>query len=128
MKNSLWNMLSSIRNGQSVKKPFIIQNNKKVCIAFLNVLWDEGFILGYKIFGNQKKRIKIFLKYRNGKPVITSLVSITKPSIRKYYSLSQLWRIKSNNNLFIVSTSKGLYSLEECKKLRLGGELFLLIR
>ena len=121
-------MIANIKNGQIVKKAFIIQHPQKICASFLDILWDEGFILGYKIFGKQQNKIKIFLKYRNGNPVINSLVAITKPSLRKYYSLNQLWKIKSNSGLLIISTNKGLYSLEECKKLRLGGELFLLIR
>lgn len=121
-------MLAKIKNGQIVKKSFVIHHKKKICASFLNILWDEGFILGYKISGKRLNKFKIFLKYKNGKPNINSLISITKPSLRKYYSLNQLWKLKSNNSLLIISTNKGLYSLEECKKLRLGGELFLLIK
>jgi small subunit ribosomal protein S8 len=128
MKNSVWNMISNIKNGQVVKKAFIILPPKKLCVSFLNILWNEGFILGYKIEKRQANKIKIFLKYKNGVPVINSLISISKPSLRKYYSLNQLWKIKSNNSLLIISTNKGLHSLEECKKLGFGGELFLLIR
>jgi ribosomal protein S8 len=71
MKNYLWNMFANIKNGQLAKRNFIFQKEKKLCESFLKILWDEGFILGYKI-DSKKKKLKIFLKYRNNKPVINS--------------------------------------------------------
>jgi small subunit ribosomal protein S8 len=128
MKNLTWNMFANIKNGQMLKKPFIIQPRKKFCASFLDILWDEGFILGYKVSNKNFNNFKIFLKYHKGQPVINSIVTITKPSLRVYYKLSQLWKIKINNELLIVSTTKGLLTLENCKKFRVGGEPFLLIR
>lgn len=128
MKSSLWDLLTNIKNSQTVKKAFIIHPKKKICAAFLNILWDEGFILGYKIYSEHPHVFKIFLKYKNGTPCINSLISITTPSLRKYYSLNQLWKIKARNDLIIISTNKGLYTLQDCKKFRLGGELFTIIR
>ena len=127
MKNHLWNMFANIRNGQLVKRAFILQSKKKICEAFLSILWDEGFILGYKVLKTDLSMLKIFLKYKNGKPVIHSLKVISKPGHRVYYSAKQLWKINSKNSLIIVSTNKGLFSLVECKKLKLGGEPFLVI-
>ena len=49
MKNHLWNMFATIKNGLTVKKSFVLQPKKKICESILNILWDEGFILGYKI-------------------------------------------------------------------------------
>jgi len=128
MKNYLWNMFANIKNGQLARNSIVLHPQKKICTAFLNVLWDEGFILGYKISENDSSMLKIFLKYKNGKPVIKSLKPITKPSQRIYYSNKQLWKIKCNNSTIIVSTNEGLMVLEECKKLNLGGEPYLIIR
>tara|TARA_B100001142_G_C14284143_1_gene636152 strand:- start:464 stop:850 length:387 start_codon:yes stop_codon:yes gene_type:complete len=128
MKNYLWNMFANIKNGQMAKKPFILQPQKKICAAFLNILWNEGFILGYKISETDSNMFKIFLKYQNGRPAINSLKSITKPSQRVYYSNKQLWKIKSNKGVVIISTNKGLMVLDECKRLRLGGEPYIIIK
>jgi small subunit ribosomal protein S8 len=128
MKNYLWNMLASINNGLKVKKSFVLQPKKKICQSLLNILWDEGFILGYKIDETNSKLLKIFLKYKNGKPVIHSLNSISKPGLRIYFSAKQLWKINTINGLLILSTNKGFMSVTECKKLKLGGEPFLVIK
>lgn len=125
MKSHLWNMFASIRNGQLVKRSFILQSKKKLCEAFLSILWDEGFIVGYK--STDLNMLKVFLKYKNGKPTINSLKLISKPGHRVYYSAKQLWKLNSENSIIIVSTNKGLFSLVECKKLNLGGEPFIII-
>lgn len=127
MKNKFWNLITTIRNGQSANKLVIIQKRKKTCEAFLNILWDEGFILGYKT-SPSKLSIHIYLKYNNKFPVITSLKSISKPSLRIYYSLKQLWKINSNQGLLVLSTNKGLLSLNSCKKLKIGGEPIVIIK
>jgi small subunit ribosomal protein S8 len=128
MKNYLYNMIANIRNGQIVKKSFILQSKKNICESLLNVLWDEGFILGYKISENNPNVLKIFLKYKNGKPAINSLKLISKPGLRVYYSVKQLWKLNVNNGTIIFSTNKGVMSINECKKLNLGGEPILIVK
>ena len=128
MKNHLYNMIANIRNGQIVNKSFILQSKKNICESLLNVLWDEGFILGYKISGNNPNVLKIFLKYKNGKPAINSLKLISKPGLRVYYSVKQLWKLNTNNGIIILSTNKGIMSINECKKLNLGGEPILIVK
>jgi small subunit ribosomal protein S8 len=128
MKNYLWNMFANIKNGQMAKKSFILQRKKKICSAFLNLLWNEGFILGYTISESNPNMFKIFLKYKNGKPAIKSLRPITKPGQRIYYSNKQLWKMESSKGVVFVSTNKGLMLLDECKKLNLGGEPYIIIK
>lgn len=125
MKNYLWNMFANIKNGQLNKRSFIYQPRKKICESYLKILWREGFILGYRI--NAKNQIKIFLKYKNNQPVINSLNLISKPSRRIYYSVKQIWKINSSKSFVIFSTHKGLKSIIDCKKLRIGGEPTLII-
>jgi len=127
MKNYFWKMFSNIKNGQLAKRSFIYQKRKKICENFLKVLWNEGFILGYKIDKKNSNTIKIFLKYRNEKPVINSINLITKPGKRVYYSLKQIWKLNSTKSCIILSTNKGLKTATECKKLKIGGEPFLVI-
>jgi small subunit ribosomal protein S8 len=127
MKNILWNMFANIQNGQSAKKAYVLHRKKKICEYVLNVLWDEGFILGYKISRDNPLSLKIFLKYVAGKPVIQTLKAVSKPGSRVYYSLNQIWKIDSTKTFLIVSTNKGIKPLYLCKKLRLGGEPFLIV-
>jgi small subunit ribosomal protein S8 len=128
MKNHLWNMFATIKNGLTVKKSFVLQPKKKICESILNILWDEGFILGYKISETNTKMLKIFLKYKNGNPAIHSLNSLSTPGLRVYFSVKHIWKIDTTNSLLILSTNKGFMSITECKKLKVGGEPFLLVK
>jgi small subunit ribosomal protein S8 len=128
MKNYLWNMFANIKNGQLAKKSVITQTRKNICESFLKILWDEGFISGYTISNSNENKLEIYLKYKkNGQPVINSLKSISKPGQRIYYSSKQIWKIDSSKAFIIFSTNQGLKSITQCKKLRIGGEPFLII-
>ena len=128
MSKHIYNMVSIINNGQSVKKPFVLQLKKKSCEKILNVLWDEGFILGYKIQKKNPNFIKIFLKYQKGVPSISKFKMLSKPSLRVYYSAKQLWKLKDGDGLLILSTNKGFMTSSSCKKYILGGEPFITIK
>lgn len=121
-------MFATIKNAQIIRKSLILCPSKKINIKFLNIFWDEGFILGYKVIDVKPKMLKIFLKYKNDKPVINSLKPLTRPGRRIYYSAKQLWKIDSSNGLVIISTNKGLLTLHECKRLNIGGEPFLIVK
>ena len=130
MNRHLCNMVSSIKNGQLSKKSYINlkQTNKQMCESVLNVLWDEGFILGYKYTNFlSKKNIKVFLKYKKGAPVINSIKVVSKPSLKVFFSLSNLWKFDSNQGVLILSTNKGIMSSTECKKLKLGGQALVIV-
>ena len=127
MKNYLWNMFANIKNGQLTKRSFIYQTRKKICESFLKILWQEGFILGYNIDSKDPNLLKIFLKYNNGRPAINSLKVISKPSRRIYFSSKQIWKIDSSKSFIIFSTSKGLKTILDCKKLKIGGEPVIVI-
>ena len=129
MKHYLWNMLTSIKNGQLSKKSMIYHTRKKICESMLKLLWDEGFITSYKISKHDKTKLQIFLKYNNnGKPAISSLKFLSKPSRRLYYSIKQIWKLNSSKTFIIVSTNKGLMTIEQCKKHNIGGEPLLIIK
>jgi small subunit ribosomal protein S8 len=127
MKNYLWNMFANLKNGQLAKRNFIYQTRKKICEAFLKIMWDEGFIGGYTIDSTDSNKLKIFLKYKNGKPAINNITLISKPSKRIYWSIKQIWKVDSSKSFIIFSTNKGLVSITDCKKFKIGGEPFVTI-
>jgi small subunit ribosomal protein S8 len=120
-------MFANIKNGQASRRNFVLQDRKKICENFLNILWREGFILSYDINQNNPNKIKIYLKYHNGQPVINSIKLISRPGRKVYYSIKQIWKINSSKSLLVISTNKGLKSIDECKKLKIGGEPFVSI-
>ncbi len=117
--DTLSNLFSKIKNGFLSKKTKIIQQNSKQTINILNILINEGFIKSYKI--NSKNQIEIFLKYKNNKSVISDIKRLSKPGKRLYIKNKDLYIKKKG--FYIISTSLGLLTDLEAKKLNVGGEL-----
>ena len=121
-------MFTSIKNSQKSKKISVIVYRKNLCESFLKLLWDEGFIVGYKVVSSDKTKLEIFLKYSNtGNPIINSIKFVSKPSRRIYFSIKQIWKLDSSKTFIIFSTSHGLMSINDCKKNKIGGEPLIIL-
>ena len=128
MINTLWNVCANLKNGQISRRNFIYQPKTKITIAFLNILWNEGFILGYKIDNINLNQVKVFLKYKKGIPAIQLIKFIYKPSRNISYSTAQLWKFDFKKSLIILTTPKGLMTSYECLNTRTGGKPLFLIK
>ena len=118
-------MLTRIRNGQmrSLDKINIPYSNFRLKI--LDVLKNEGYIIDFKTdkSDENKKLIKVDLKYYEGRPVIREIKRISKPGRRVYSRADSIPRVHSGLGVAILSTSKGVMSDSEAIKNNLGGEI-----
>ena len=89
------------------------------------ILVDKGYISKYiDIDDNKQGVLRLFLKYdAYGQPVIKELKRISKPGLRKYRGSEELPRMYGGLGIIIISTSKGLMTDKEAKKLNVGGEI-----
>lgn len=117
--DTLSNLFSKIKNGYLAKKSKIRQQQSKQSITILNILVTEGFIKSYKI--NSKKQINIYLKYKKNKAVLNEIKRLSKPGKRLYISNKDLYKKKTG--FYILSTSIGVSTDLQAKKLNVGGEL-----
>lgn len=117
--DSLSNLFSSIKNGYLSKKTKISQRNTNQNKIILNLLIREGFIKSYRI--SSKINLEIFLKYKNNKPVLTNIKRISKPGRRIYMKNKDMF-IKYHQ-FYLLSTSQGIITNLQAKKLNLGGEV-----
>jgi|SouAtlMetagenome_1021521.scaffolds.fasta_scaffold12747_3 small subunit ribosomal protein S8 len=127
MNHLLWNLYTRIKNGQLAKKIKILQPKTKLCEKFLNILWKEGYITSFNVSKEKPEMFEIILKYNRGEPAIKNIVAISKPSKRIYVKVKDLWKLSTGLHMLIISTTSGLITDQECKKLHLGGELFCII-
>nr|YP_010394689.1 ribosomal protein S8 [Phytophthora quercina]YP_010394729.1 ribosomal protein S8 [Phytophthora rubi]YP_010394964.1 ribosomal protein S8 [Phytophthora x alni]YP_010395003.1 ribosomal protein S8 [Phytophthora cambivora]DAZ89126.1 TPA_asm: ribosomal protein S8 [Phytophthora quercina]DAZ89166.1 TPA_asm: ribosomal protein S8 [Phytophthora rubi]DAZ89401.1 TPA_asm: ribosomal protein S8 [Phytophthora x alni]DAZ89440.1 TPA_asm: ribosomal protein S8 [Phytophthora cambivora] len=117
--DTLSNLFSKIKNGYLAKKSKIVQQKSKQSINILNILVKEGFIKSYKI--NSKNQLDIYLKYKKNKAVITEIKRLSKPGKRLYITNKDLYKKKTG--FYIISTSIGILTDLQAKKLNVGGEL-----
>jgi len=123
-------MFSSIKNAQLAKKTVIFQKKSNLSFSFLNLLWDEGFILGFKISLFSKFHYEIYLKlhYNTQFLMFSKIQNFNKYKNIKKISSKQIWKLNLVTEILILSTSQGLLTHLKCKKYNLGGKPFILLK
>lgn len=117
-------LLTRIRNSNMAKQPFVKTPMSKIIFEIVKILKNEGYIKDYKITKDKFPQIKIRLKYdENNKPVICSLKRVSKPSRRVYSGCTDIPRVLNGLGIAIISTSKGVISDRESRRLKIGGEI-----
>ncbi|MFA5360401.1 MAG: 30S ribosomal protein S8 [Candidatus Paceibacterota bacterium] len=135
MIDPIADMLTRIRNAQAVKEKTVLIPYSKIKLDIADVLLKNGFIEGVEKVkrrdknsqtGTSQRFIEIILKYdKKGQPKISEIKRISKPSRRVYIKAKDIWPFKRGLGLKILSTTKGILSDLEAKKLKLGGEVLL---
>ncbi len=92
------------------------------------ILFEKGYILSYKFIETENgvnNTIKIALKYHpeTKAPAINSLTRVSKPGLRKYVNARELPRVLNGLGIAIISTSVGVMTDKEARKLNVGGEV-----
>ncbi len=98
--------------------------------AITKILFEKGYILNYKFEDDDKQGIiKIALKFHpvTKLPAISKLQRISRPGLRKYASASNLPRVLNGLGVAVLSTSAGVITDKEARKLKVGGEVLCYI-
>lgn len=124
MQDPIADMLTRIRNGQSAQKSSVSMPASKVKLAIVKVLVSEGYVDGYEVSGEgATKQLIVKLKYFQGKAVIDVLKRVSRPGLRVYKKHDELPRVLNGLGVAIVSTSKGVMSDREARRVGQGGEV-----
>ncbi len=122
--------LTRIRNAIMANYKVVEIPSSKIKKEITRILFDYGYILNYKFEENTKPgTIKIALKYhpKTKLSAINSLERVSKPGLRKYVNAEKLPRVKNGLGIAILSTSQGILTDKEAKKLNIGGEILCYI-
>ena len=118
-------MFTRIRNGQMRSLRSVNIPASKFRSKILEILEAEGYINSFFLESNDnnKKIIKVNLKYYEGTPVIKEIKCISKPRRRVYSRANSIPRVMNGLGLAIISTPKGVMSDVEARKQNVGGEI-----
>lgn len=125
MTDPIADMLTRIRNANSVNHEKVDIPGSKIKTAIAEVLKQEGFIKDFSFTEDNKQGIlTVFLKYGpNREKVITGIQRISRPGLRQYAKRKELPRVLGGLGIAIISTSKGIMSDKHARKAGLGGEV-----
>ena len=146
MTDPIADMLTRIRNANSIERPLVEMSATKLKVAVAKVLLEEGFILGYRTglytetktegggkakdfkeletLGEPHAVLQVFLKYGpDGERVIRHIERYSMPGRRVYQGYKEVRRVLDGLGIAILSTSKGVMSDRQAKKDKVGGEI-----
>ena len=116
--------LTRIRNGLIRGKKVINAPFSKFKHELVSLLVKEGYLASCEnISLDGKDSLSISLKYINEAPAIREIKRISKPSLRRYSSASDLPEVKNGLGMYILSTNKGLMSDKDARSQNIGGEV-----
>jgi small subunit ribosomal protein S8 len=136
MHDPIADMLTRIRNAQTVGHTEVAMPASKLKASIAQVLKDEGYIEDFAIrdkggaAGNDsgaKKELRIGLKYYAGRPVIERLERVSKPGLRVYKRRDDIPRVMNGLGVAILSTSRGVMTDRKARADGVGGEVLCFV-
>ena len=125
MTDPIADMLTRIRNANTVGHETVEIPASKMKKAIAEILKEEGYIADFDIIDDNKQGIiKVTMKYgANKEKVITGIKKISKPGLMVYAKANDVPRVLGGLGIAIISTSKGVISDKEARKMGVGGEV-----
>ena len=125
MTDNIGDMLTRIRNGGKARFDKVDIPASRMKISLARIFKDEGFIKNYKVIKDNKQGIlRVYLKYDDrNKPLIQRIERVSKPSRRVYAGREELPKVQGGLGVAVVSTSKGVMTDRQARKLGVGGEV-----
>ena len=122
--DTIGDFLTVMRNGLLVEKKSVTVQHSNFKEEIAKVLKEEDYIKDYKEEQDgSASYLTVMLKYAAGEPVIHELVRISKLGRRHYENKKNLSSVVGGLGVSILTTSRGVMSDRQAKKLGVGGEV-----
>jgi len=119
-------LITRIRNAIAVGKSEIRVPSSKLKKAVAMELVKAGYLVDVLVEEAKPRDILVVVINRDGdNATINEISKVSTPGRRVYVGVDEIPRVKSGRGIVLISTSKGIISGQEAKKLRLGGELLV---
>ena len=128
--DTISDLLTRIRNAYKVNHRIVKIYNTKISKSIIHILKEHSFIENFQIIEEYKySYILIYLKYKGkpSKPVVSFIQRVSKPGVRVYVKSKDLSKVMNGLGIAIISTSKGILTNLQAKKLKIGGEILCYI-
>ena len=125
MTDPVADMLTRIRNANGAGHEFVEIPASKIKKNIAEILVKEGYIKGYEVVaGETQDIIRVTMKYGPEKTkVISGIKKISKPGLKVYAKANEVPKVLGGLGIAIISTSSGLVTDKEARKLGVGGEV-----
>lgn len=125
LTDQIADMFNRIRNAAQAKKRTVDIPGSNLKREITRILYENHFISKYAFVDDGKQgTIKVLLKYNEDqKNAIQGLKRVSTPGRKFYKSTKKIPKVLNGMGIAIVTTSKGVMTDYECRKMNVGGEV-----
>lgn len=128
LSDPIANMLTSIRNAIQARKETVDIPASNMIGKILGIFKETSYIEDFRLLkSNVQGAYRVYLKYDGKKSVVSGIRRISRPGLRVYVSGSRIPKVLNGLGTAVLSTSKGVVTDHEARKLRTGGEVICYI-
>ena len=129
MTDPIADLLTRIRNGNTVHKEKVECPSSKMKAAIADILKQEGFIKDVEFIADGKQGVlRLYLKFGpNREKVISGIKRISKPGLRVYAKKDAVPKVLGGLGVAVLSTSQGIMTDKQARSNDLGGEVICYI-
>lgn len=127
--DSIADMLTRVRNANAAAKSMVSMPSSKKLVEIARIMKEEGYIENYEVKdASPRPVLELTLKYGEKRTkIIRGIRRISKPGLRIYAGKDNLPRVLGGLGTAIISTSKGVMTDRDARKLGVGGEVLAYI-
>lgn len=129
MTDPIADLLTRIRNANTVGHEVVEVPSSKIKRELANIMLTEGYLNNIEEYNDGSvPMLRLTMKYgKNKERVITGLKRISKPGLRVYTGKEEIPKVLNGLGVAIISTSNGIVTDREARKLGVGGEVICYI-
>jgi len=129
MTDPIADMLTRIRNANQANHTEVEIPTSRMKVGIAKLMLEQGYIAGYDVKkGEHGELLVVHLKYgKNRERVISGIKRVSKPGMRIYARKETLPKVLGGLGTAVISTSQGLVTSAEARRLGLGGEVICFI-
>jgi len=128
LSDPISDFLTRVRNGSHARKETVDIPASKLLEQIALIFKADGYIEDYRLLKDDKQGIlKLYLKYDNQKPSIIQIKRVSRPGLKVYVDNTHIPRVLNGLGTAVISTSKGVITDREARKLKIGGEVICYI-
>jgi small subunit ribosomal protein S8 len=118
-------MLTRIRNANAAGHEEVRVPASKLKAEIARILKEEGFIQDWTwVHDGPQGTLRITLKYGPKRErVLRGIRRVSKPGLRVYVRRTQIPRVRGGLGVAILSTSRGILTDRQARRLGVGGEV-----
>jgi len=123
--DSIADMLTRLRNANAARHDHVLIPASRMKMEIAKILKTEGFITDYQIVDRPpQSQLRLQLRYGPKRTqILTGIRRVSRPGLRIYRKRAEVPQVRGGLGVAILSTSRGIMTDKDARRLSVGGEV-----